>query len=103
MCAHLPHAAANRKSRPFLNRWVAQALLSVKGNIQAAHCLSILLDHGLRIELGVNHDCVDRGMAEKRLNHMNRRVVVEMLGSKYAAAIVRMQAERRAIGLPCTR
>ena len=97
MCAHIPHAAANRKGRPFLSRWVAQALVAMKSNIKTAHRLSILLDHGLRIELGVDHHRVDRSVAEKRLDHMNRRIVVEMLGSKYAAAIVWMQAERRAI------
>jgi hypothetical protein len=37
-------------------------------------------------------------MAEKRLDDVHRRVVIQMFGSKNAAAIVREKHERRAVG-----
>ena len=50
------------------------------------------------IELGVDHHGVGRGVTEQRLNDVHGRVVVQMFGCKDAAAIVRQQHERRAVG-----
>jgi len=51
-----------------------------------------------RIELGGDLHRADDGEAQKRLGRVRR--VVEVPGGEYAAAIVRLQAERCAIGPP---
>src|SRR5207245_691240 len=53
-----------------------------------------------RIQFGVHHDRIQSGMPEQRLDHMDRGIVVQMLRSKHAAAIMWMQFQRRPVGGP---
>jgi len=61
--------------------------------------LSVFRDQGTRMEPGGDPHPADGGVAPKRLAQVHRRVV-EVLRGEYGAAIVRLQAERCAVGPP---
>ena len=91
MRSHIPQTAAGRKRGPLLHCGIAQALLSMNGTIHAMQGFPILIDQVRGIQFGVHHDRIQGGMPEQRLDHMDRGIVVQMLRSKHAAAIMRMQ------------
>lgn len=59
----------------------------------------VSLDELCGIQLGVDHDGVHRGVTQEGLDHIGRRVVVEVLGSERPAAVVGPEPKGAAIGL----
>jgi len=95
--AHVAQVATRCEGSPFLRGRVLQTFFAVVGVIETAHGLAILLDEVTRIELGVDHHSVRRGVTEQRLNNVHGRVVVQVFGGKNATAVVRQQRERRTV------
>jgi hypothetical protein len=91
VCSHVPKVAAGRKRGPLLSGGVLEAIRAVVGVVKAAHSLAILLDKLARIQLGVDHDGVDRSMSEESLNYVDWSVVVQVFRGKDTPAIMRQQ------------
>ena len=64
------------------------SVLTVIGVVQAPNCLAVFLNHSSRVQLRIDHDRVCRGVPEKSLDYVYGSVIVEMLGSENAAAVV---------------
>lgn len=73
------------------------------GVVKPAHGLAVLFDQLAGIELGVDHDGIERGMSEQGLYDVDGRVVVQVFGGEDSPAIVRQQDQRRSIGAARTR
>ena len=71
---------------------------AVEVGVARAHGLAVLVHERGGVELGVDHHGVRAGVPEQRLDHVDRRVVVQMLGRERAPAIVRAQHELAAVG-----
>src|ERR1700733_3182078 len=98
MVSHFAHAATLFERSPFFSSRVLQAVNAVEGVVKTTNRLSVLFHEVSRIELGVDHDCVDGGVAQQRLDHVDGRVVVQVLGCKDAAAAVWKHNERGPVG-----
>ena len=97
MCSHIAQVATGRKGCPLFLRWNLQAFLAIMRVEEAPDGLAILLNERSRIELGIDHHCVERCVTEEGLNNVHGRVVIQMFGGENAPAIVRQQRERRAV------
>ena len=97
MCSHIAQVATGRKGCPLFLRWNLQAFLAIMRVEEAPDGLAILLNERSRIELGIDHHCVERCVTEEGLNNVHGRVVIQMFGGENAPAIVRQQHERRAV------
>ena len=93
MPAHVPQVAADGKRRPLFRGGIAETVVAVKRVLQATDRLPVLLDQRGGIELGVHHDRVEGRMSEERLDDVHGHVVVQMLGRKDAATVVRQEHE----------
>ena len=101
MSTHVPEVAARRERSPLLRGWVLEAIRAIVGVVKAADSLAVLLNKLAWIQLGVDHDGIDRSMSEEGLDYVDWSVVVQMFGCKDAPAIMWQQDERRTIGLAC--
>lgn len=99
--AHVSHAATCGKRVPLILGWISQRVLSIEVCVAAPDRLAVSLDQLVRVELGVDHDRVNRGVAEQRLDDVDRRVVVEMLGCEQASTVMRTHDQPRAVALAC--
>ncbi len=97
--SHVPHRAAGGEGSPFRQRGCAQGVSAVDTEVHAAHGLAVFLDHPGRIELGIDHDGVEAGVAEKGLDHLDRRVVVQVLGGEHPPAVMRAQHQWASVGV----
>ena len=88
---HVSEVAAGRERCPLLGGGVLDAICAIVGVVKAAHSLAILLDKLARIQLGVDHDGVDRSMSEESLNYVDWCVVVQVFGGKDTSAIMWQQ------------
>ena len=86
---HVAQVAARCEGRPFFRGGVLQPVLAVVGVVETANGFAILLDELTRVEPGVDHHGVGRGVTEQSLNHVHGHVVVQMFGCKDAPAVVR--------------
>lgn len=89
MRSHVAQVAARRKGRPLLCCRVLYAIFAIVCVVKTTNRLPILFDEPGWIELGVDHHRVRRRMAEKRLDDVHGRVVIQMFRCKNAPTIVR--------------
>ena len=78
--SHVARVAVRREYRPFLGGRILQSSFTVVGVVKTANGFAILLDELTRVELGVDHQGVGRGVIEQRLNNVHGRVVVQVFG-----------------------
>ena len=77
---------------------VAECVGAVEGAVDAEHRPSVAVDEFGRVELGVDHDGVDAGVAEQRLDDVDGCVVVEVFGGEHSPAVVGAEREWCAVG-----
>ena len=92
--AHVPEVAVRRERSPLLRSWVLEAICAIVGVVKSADRLAILLDKLAWIQLGVDHDGVERSMSEECLDHVDWSVVVQVFGGKDTPAIMWQQDQR---------
>lgn len=91
MSPHISEAATGCKRCPFLCRGIAKAFLSMNGTIHPMERFPILVNQLRWIQLGVDHHGIEGRMSKQGLDHMHGRIVVQVLGGKDPAAVMRMQ------------
>jgi hypothetical protein len=92
MRSHAPQVAARGESSPLLRGRNLYTIFTIVCVVKTTNRLPVLFDEpGV---LGVDHHCIRRRMAEKCLDDVHGRVVIQMFGRK----IVREKHERRAVG-----
>ena len=94
-------AETDQPSRTVFSGRQGAKVSAIVGVVKAADSLAVLLNQLAWIQLGIDHDGVDRSMSEEGLDHVDWSVVVQMFGCKDAPAIMWQQDKRRTIGLAC--
>jgi hypothetical protein len=96
--AHVAQLQALREALPLVGVGGAEAVGAMEVQVGGAAGLAVLVDQRGRVELGVDHHGVRRGVPEQRLDDVDRRVVVQVLRGEHPSAVVRAQYKLTAVG-----
>ncbi len=99
--AHVPQGVGEGELVPVGGGGRDRRFVAVDVEVHAAHGSAVLVDEFVGVELGVDHDGVDGGVPEERLDDVDRGVGVEVFGSEQAPAVVGRQVEWAAVGSGC--
>jgi hypothetical protein len=91
VCAHVAQVAVSRERCPFHGGGVLEDICPIVCVVKAADSLAILLNKLTGVQLGVDHDGVDRSMSEEGLDHVDWSVVVQVFGGEDTPAIMWQQ------------